>query len=234
MTVFLIRVILFTVVPLLVASGHVLFDKQTNSRERKIEIYLIYLFALGVAGSGIGGFISHFFLSEPIAESIGWAAGSPFQLEIAFANLAIGVLGFIAVNRRDGFREATVIAATIFSVGATVVHFMDLVETGNLAPGNTLQNINNLVRPALLITVMVASRRTERMPGSEVHTAAFARWHATRGQAAGWLTAIVATGFGVGYAVDLLVPLTVAGIVGGCVMVAVIVAREPNYADKSM
>jgi hypothetical protein len=233
MTLFLIRSLIFTAVPLLVASGHLLLDKQTNSRERKIEIYLIYLFALGVAGSGIGGFISHFFLSDAIAESIGWATGSPFQLEIAFANLAIGVLGFVAVGRRDGFREATVIAVTIFSGGATVVHLMDLVETGNLAPGNTLQNFNNLVRPALLIVFLVASRRAERLPGSEARTVAFARWQAWRGQAAGWLTAIVATGFGVGYAVDLLVPLTLVGIAAGCIVVAIIVAREPNYAGDT-
>jgi hypothetical protein len=226
MTVFLIRTFLFVILPLLVAGGHLLFDKKTNSRERRIEIFLIYLFGLGVAGSGIGGFISHFFLSDLVAESIGWAAGSPFQLEIAFANLAIGALGLVAVGRRDGFREATVIAATVFSVGATVVHIMDLVETGNLAPGNTLQNINNLLRPALLIGFLAASRRAERLPGSEVLSEAFARWHGVRAQAVGWMTAMAASGFGVGYAVDLLVPLTLAGIAAGCVMVVVQVRRD--------
>lgn len=230
MTIFLTRAFLFVLLPVLVAAGHLLFDKATNSRERRIEIFLIYLFALGLAASGIGGFISHFFISDVVAEAIGWETGSPFQLEIAFANLAIGALGFVATGRRDGFREAAVIAATIFSVGATVVHIMDLVETGNLAPGNTLQNINNLVRPALLIGFLVASRRAERLPGSEVMTAAFARWQQTRGQAAGWMTAFAASGFGVGFAVDLLLPLTIAGVVAGCVAVVLIVAREGEVA----
>ena len=83
---------------------------------------LIPLFIIGVAGSGIGGFIAHVFISDEIADSIGWDAGSPFQLEVGFANLAIGLLGAIAAERRDGFREATVIAATVFAVGATFVH----------------------------------------------------------------------------------------------------------------
>jgi hypothetical protein len=59
-------------------------------------------------------------------------------LEIAFANLAIGVLGVGAVGRRDGYREATVMAVTIFSIGATIVHIMDIAATGNLAAGNSL------------------------------------------------------------------------------------------------
>ena len=37
-----------------------------------------------------------------------------------FANLALGILGIVAAGRRDGFREAKVLAATIFAVGATV------------------------------------------------------------------------------------------------------------------
>jgi len=225
MTVFLIRIFIFTMLPVLVASGHLLFDKQTNTRERKIEIFLIYLFALGVAGSGIGGFISHFFISDQIAEAVGWPAGNPFQLEIAFANLAIGLLGLVATGRRDGFREATVIAATVFSFGATVVHIMDLAETGNLAPGNTLQNVNNLLKPMLLIIFLVASRRAERQPGSEALSVAYARWQGTRAQAAGWLTGAVASGFGVGYMVDLLIPFTVVGIVAGCILVVLTVTR---------
>jgi hypothetical protein len=47
----------------------------------------------------------------------------------------IGVLGLVAEGRRDGFHEATVIAVTIFGVGATIVHIMDITATRNLAPG---------------------------------------------------------------------------------------------------
>jgi hypothetical protein len=35
------------------------------------EIFLLYLFGIGVAGSGIGGFLGHVFISDPVAESIG-------------------------------------------------------------------------------------------------------------------------------------------------------------------
>ena len=89
------------------------------------------------------------------------------------ANLALGILGIVAMSRRDGFREATVLAATVFGVGATLVHVMDVIESGNIAPDNTIQNISNLLRPALLIAFLAASRRAERSPGSRAHTAGF-------------------------------------------------------------
>lgn len=225
MTIFALRTFLFSLLPLLFAAGQIWLDKSSNNRDRRLEVVLIYLFALGMAGSGIGGFIAHFFMADLIAESIGWPAGSPFQLEIAFANLAIGVLGILAVGRRDGAREAAVTAATIFSVGATVVHLMDIAATGNLAPGNTLQNFNNLVRPALLIFFLVLSRRAERAANSEVGQPSFERWRGPRDMAAGALTGIAASGFGIGFAIGQPVAGSLLGIVVGAAVVYFILAR---------
>ena len=121
---------------------------------------MLYVLAVGVAGGAIGGFFAHAFLADEVADSIGWPAGSPFQLEVAFANLALGILAILAMNRRDGFRDATVIAVAIFAGGATITHVKDIVETGNLAAGNTVQNVDNLVTPALLIWLLLALRRS--------------------------------------------------------------------------
>jgi hypothetical protein len=51
------------------------------------------------------------------------------------------------MGRRDGFREATVIAVTVFGVGASVVHIFS---------------------DALLIAFLAASRRVERSPDPEL------------------------------------------------------------------
>ena len=225
MTIIGLRIFLFTVLPLLFAGVQILLDKSTNSRDRRLEVVLIYLFALGVAGSGIANFFAHFFLSDIIAESIGWPAGSPFQLEVAFANLAMGLMGILAVSRRDGAREATVIAVTVFSLGATVVHLMDIAATGNLAPGNSLQNVINILRPALLITFLAASRRAERAPDSEAGTAGFELWRQPRATAAGIVTAIVATGFGIGFAIERPFLGSALGIVVSAIVVYFIISR---------
>jgi len=227
MTIFAVRITIFTILPLLLAGVVLLIDRTSTSRERKIEVFLIFLFALGVAGSGISSFFGHMFLSDQVAEGVGWPAGSPFQLEMGFANLILGVLGIIAVGRRDGFREATVIAVAILGFGATIVHIIDILETGNLAPGNTIQNFSNLVRPVLLIGFLIAARHAEAKPDSEGGTTEFDQWRQPLGLAAGIVTAVVATGFGLGFALDQPVLFTIIGIIISLVVLVVIILRSP-------
>ena len=223
-----LRIFIYSILPLIIAIGHLSLDRSSRGRERKLEIFLLYLFGVGVAGAGIGGFFGHFFISDPVAESIGWPTGNPFQLEVGFANLAVGILGIVAMGRRDGFREATVIAVTVFSVGATVVHVMDIVETGNLAPGNSLQNVGNLLKPALLIGFLAASRRAEHSPDSEVHTSGFDTWRGPRIQAAALMTGSIAAGFSVGVAIDQSVILTLVGTLVGAGLAAFVIARSSD------
>ncbi len=201
MTTYIVRVSLFSILPLLLSAGILLLDRSASTRERRLEVPLIFLFGLGVGGSGIASFFGHLFASDIVADAIGWPRGSPFQLEMAFANLAVGILGVVAAGRRDGFREATVIAVTVLGVGASIVHFMDILATGNLAPGNTIQNIANLIKPAFLIPLLAASRRAEGAAHSEADTPPFELWRAPLLQAVGSVTAIVATAFAVGFAV---------------------------------
>jgi 4-amino-4-deoxy-L-arabinose transferase-like glycosyltransferase len=227
-----LRIFIYSLLPLIIAVGQLGLDKSSQSRERKLEIFLLYLFGVGVAGSGIGGFFGHFFISDSVAESIGWLTGNPFQLEVGFANLAVGILGIVAMGRRDGFREATVIAVTVLSVGATIVHARDIIETGNLAPGNTLQNVGNLLKPALLIGFLFASRRAEHSPDSEVHTSAFDTWREPRIQAAGLMTGSVAAGFSVGFAIDQPVVGTLVGTLVGAGLVAVVIARSSGGTSE--
>ena len=226
-----LRVFIYSILPLIIAVGHLGLDKSSRSRERKLEIFLLYLFGVGVAGSGIGGFFGHFFISDSVAESIGWPTGNPFQLEVGFANLAVGILGIVAMGRRDGFREATVIAVTVLGVGATIVHARDIIETGNLAPGNTLQNVGNLLKPALLIGFLAASRRAEQSPDSEVHTSGFDTWRGPRIQAAGLITGCVAAGFSVGFAIDQPVIGTLVGTLVGAGVAAFVIARSSGGAS---
>ena len=224
--VFVTRTFLFTVLPVTLGAGVTLFDASARGRLRQAEAMLIPLFIVGVAGSGFGGFIAHVFISDEIAESIGWEAGSPFQLEVGFANLAIGLLGAIAAERRDGFREATVIAASVFAVGATFVHVQDILESGNLAPGNTIQNVPNLVRPALLIFFLRRSRRAGLPPGDG---RAFDAWRAPILRASVVCVVIVATAFAIGFAIDQSALLAAVGTLVAAVGfgVSILVSRRP-------
>ena len=164
-----------------------------------------------------------------VASFTGWKAGSPFQLEVAFANLAIGVTGIVAVGRRDGFREATVLAVTIFSIGATIVHLMDIAATGNLAPGNSLQNVMNLAKPALLIWALRADRRADAGPDAEAGTVEFDRWRSPLLKVSGPLTASISTVYGLGFAVGQPWLLTLLGVAVGIGIVLFALNRSPLH-----
>ncbi|MEZ4769303.1 MAG: DUF6790 family protein [Caldilineales bacterium] len=217
MSVFLIRTFAYVILPLLLAGAAIALDKSARSRERRIEVFLVYMFAIGAA-AGIANWGGHIFAADQVAEAIGWEPGSPFQLEMGFANLSYGILAIIAMGRRDGFREATVIGATIMSLGATLVHLWDIAVSGNLAPGNTLQNITNLARPAILIFLLTASRRAERLPTSEVGTLAFARWQGTVVAVAGPIAAGVGIGMGVGLAFGQPLVGLILGLAAGAAL----------------
>ncbi|MGA9533217.1 MAG: DUF6790 family protein [Anaerolineales bacterium] len=224
-----VRILMFTVFPLLLAGLVILIDRSVSSRELRMETVLVLMFAIGVAGNGIAGFFGHFFLSDFVAESIGWKTGSPFQLEMAFANLAVGLLGMIAVSRRDGFREATVIAVSVLGAGATVVHFLDIAATGNLAPGNTLQNVGNLTRPVVLVWALVVLRRTEGSPQPQVMSADFELWRAPLVRSSAPVTIAVAAGYGMGFALDQVGLMSLIGILAATLFLVWALFRSPSH-----
>jgi hypothetical protein len=211
-SLFFVRIFAYSLLPLLLATGHILLGKQSRTPARRIETFIIYVLAISVGANGIGGAFGHIFLSDLIAEGIGWPTGSPFQLEMGFANLLVGVLGLMAVGRRDGFRTATILATSILGLGATIVHLWDISATSNLSPGNTIQNLGNLLDPILLIGLTwLASRTTD--PDAE--SPAFLRWQLRQQPIAGMAAAGIGIGYGIGYAHSSLLLWTIAGTLIG-------------------
>ena len=104
-------------------------------------MFVVYLAALALAGA----VIHILFFGAPVAATllayIGWPAGNPFQKEIAFTNLGLGLCGVLSfllrdTPLRDGFWLATILFATVFLCGAFTVHLTDRKESGNKKPGN--------------------------------------------------------------------------------------------------
>ena len=77
-----------------------IYLRKGRTRAALLEIITVHLYGIG-GFSGIVSFFFHTFQAERLAESIGWPAGNPFQTEVAVANLAIGILGFLVFFRRD-------------------------------------------------------------------------------------------------------------------------------------
>jgi len=116
-----------------------------------------------------------------------------------------------------------VIAVAIMGVGATVVHVNDMLQEGNLAAGNSIQNVANLLKPALLIPMLILNRRSEPVRTGAV---SFDRWRMTVVGTAGIVTAVVGTGLGIGYWRELTVLATLIA----AVLAAGIVARSARIS----
>ena len=98
-----------------------------------------------IAGSG------HMFIGARVAEGIGWAP-SPFQWEVGLASLSYGVLGSMASSYGRDFWLATIVAYSVFMLGAAVGHVRQMITAKNFAPGNAgLIFWYDLAAPAVLI-----------------------------------------------------------------------------------
>jgi hypothetical protein len=99
------------------------------------EAFLSYymLFPIGICN--LVNFVFHVFFGDIAAEFIGWE-NSPFQAEVGFASLGIGIAGVIAFKASLPFRFATLIPPAVFSLGAAGGHIYQMIAAHNFSPGN--------------------------------------------------------------------------------------------------
>lgn len=220
---FIVRIFAYSLLPLVLAGIHIRLDSQSGTTQRRIEIVVMYLMAISVGANGLGGAFGHLFLSDLVAQGIGWETGSPFQIEMGFANLALGILGIMAIARRGDFRVAVIVATTVIGGGATLVHLSEIIAHGNLEPGNTIQNIGNLLDPVLLIALTWWSSRLNQPEDAE-----FYRWQSLQQPIVGLSAAGIGIGYGVGYAMDTLLIMTILGGLIGAAIGTSIRQRQQN------
>lgn len=91
------------------------------------------LFTVGI--NNLVNFVFHVFFGDMAAKFIGWEQ-SPFQAEVGFASLGIGIAGVIAFKASLPFRFATLIPPVVFSLGAAGGHIYQMIAAHNFSPGN--------------------------------------------------------------------------------------------------
>lgn len=109
-----------------------------------------------VGALGIGSlWITLSFLAFPdgMADAIGFAR-SPFQFEIAFANLGLAVLGFRGASASPRERLTSGLVAAAFLWGAAIGHVFQWFANGDHAAGNTGGILaNDILVPAVMIAL---------------------------------------------------------------------------------
>jgi len=161
------------VVGLIVGGVHILRYRRHRSASMVTGMLLnTYVFwAIGVAQ--VINFVMHSVFGDHAAKTIGWAQ-SPFQLELAFTSLGVGVMAFILYSRRGQLRgkAALVIATAIFAYGAEAGHVYQMMVNGDDAVNNTgLLLAMDLVTPTVGLCLVIwhtVTRRHETDPTDAV------------------------------------------------------------------
>lgn len=161
---------LYLLILIILISAGIHLSRSTGlSNKQKAEIFLMY--AIGITGfNGLTGFVVHTFFADWVANSIGWEAGNLFQLEVAGANLAIGLIGYLGFWRRD-FWLPYIIAKFGFSWTAGFAHVIDILERSNFSVNNAGPILYwDFLVPIVLLALYLYQRR-----GNKVEQGGFIR-----------------------------------------------------------
>jgi hypothetical protein len=155
--------LVFLVLGLAVGAIHVYLDKQPRTKGRVAQIFLLWQLVISAGVLNVIFFVGHTVFADASAAAIGWSAGSPFQYEVALANLHIGVMGILCYWIRGNFWIATVIAFSIQWLCSGVVHIREMTVAANYAPNNAgLTFYLVILIPVFVIALLVYYYRVNR------------------------------------------------------------------------
>ena len=127
-----------------------------------VDRALRYLFIFPLGLMSLWAFVVHVFFSERAAAEIGRAA-SPFQFEVGYANLGIGLASLYAAYTGFYARVAVAIAASSFLIGAGIGHVVDISQHGNLAPGSAGPIlVTDFLTPMVVLALLIVAARRPR------------------------------------------------------------------------
>jgi hypothetical protein len=136
--------------------------RTRNQQRDESTLELVNIYTIGLAGwfSISSGLFGHIIYADQVAAGIGWPLNSGFQMELAFAAIGIGLIGFLGFWVRS-FWLPFIIAKTIFMWGAGVTHVIHMIEQKNFSPSNTgIVVYWDFLLPLILIILYIFYQRS--------------------------------------------------------------------------
>ncbi|HVS46389.1 MAG TPA: DUF6790 family protein [Verrucomicrobiae bacterium] len=124
---------------------------------------LFYVLGIGSIYAGL----MHAYAQWIVAPSIGWVP-SPFEYELGWAEVALGIVALMSLWRGYEFRLATTIVAFVFGWSVAAQHLHEMIYAHNYAPGNAgiILWFGDIAFPLFVVMLAWLSReaheRTER------------------------------------------------------------------------
>lgn len=158
--------LVFLSITLWIAAIHLILRKKKKrvSAKRIIEVILLYFLLINVGITDLFNFVGHAFFADNVAINLGWPSGSPFQFEVAVANLAFGILGILCMWIRGNFWVAVALGSSIFSLGAASGHIREMISKQNFAIYNIgpVLFVNDILVPIVILSLVVAYKLTQK------------------------------------------------------------------------
>lgn len=127
---------------------------KERTRNRAIEIFLLYQLVFSVGLTSLVAFFGLTFLDRYIAEYTDWPV-CPFEQQLANVNLGYALLGFLCIWYRGLFWCATIIGFSVWILGDGIHHLYHYFVHGNASPGNVgVPLITDFAVPILLLVLM--------------------------------------------------------------------------------
>lgn len=101
----------------------------------KSESFISYFFLFTVGIGMLNNFVMHTVFADYVSKFIGWP-NSPFQYEVGYASIGMGVAGILSFKNNISFRLASFIPLAFFLWGAAGGHIYEIIVNKNLQPGN--------------------------------------------------------------------------------------------------
>jgi len=146
-------------VTLISISVHLLSTRHKIRKESTVEIIAIY--TIGLAGwfTIMSGLFGHIIYADQVAAGIGWPVNSGFQMELGFAAIGIGIVGFLGFWNQSVWLPF-IITKTLFMWGAGFTHILHAVQHNNFSPGNVgIILYWDFVLPIIMIVLYLLNRR---------------------------------------------------------------------------
>jgi len=123
-------------VTLISIGVHLYFTRNVRRKESAVEIAAIYVIGLSGWFGMMSGLFGHIIYADEVAASIGWPLDSGFQMELGFASIGIGLIGFLGFWNR-AYWLPSILMRWIFGWGAGFTHILHMIQANNFSPSNT-------------------------------------------------------------------------------------------------
>ncbi|TDW23994.1 DUF6790 family protein [Kribbella kalugense] len=154
---------------LIACVGAALRSRGVEDRAGRLEIWQRWWAIVALGCGSVWMTVSFLTIGDYMADTIGFTR-SPFQFEIAFANLALAVGAFRSASGSARERLTVGLLAAAFLWGATVGHVYQWFVHGDHQPGNgggiLVYDVG--IPAVMIILAVVQSRQQKANPRDEV------------------------------------------------------------------